>query len=567
MRNRWAVCLAAAALALAMASPATARGVGGGAANSEYQVKVMVRGAPIHGANGLAVDAGGRLLVASGFGGEIVVLDTRSGQVLDRLGHDAGVDLPDDVAVAPDGSIYWTDLPIGEVGRLAPDGTVTKQFVGVGVNPVAVRADGRLFVAQAFFGNGLYELDPLLVGPPRIVIPDTDPTGGATQLNGFDFGPDGFLYSPQPFMGPTGRVVRIDPDTGAMTTVTAALPAPPSSVEFNSTGELYATLVVGAVVEIDLATGSVQMITEIPGASFDNMTFDAADNLFVSDSDTGAIYSVAPGGGVRALSQGGLILPGGAAVVQDGSGHESLFVADLWRLVELDARSGRVVDIDSGDVTGVGLNNPITVAADGGNLILASWFTNSVQIWDPVAGAQVAIFGDFALPMNAVRFQGNLVVAQLGTGSVVSRDAAGVTTTIASGLYYPTGLATTDDDLWVADWATGVVWKVVADGVTLSPPQFVAGGLHFPEGMAVDHDGSLLVVEAAGPGIGRLLRIDPISGQVTTVVDGLATGVQGSMAMPPSFALSSVAVASTGTVYVTGDLGSVVYRLQPLRAG
>jgi DNA-binding beta-propeller fold protein YncE len=297
------------------------------------------------------------------------------------------------------------------------------------------------------------------------------------------------------------------------------------------------------------------------------MTFDSRDNLFVSDSDSGAIYSVAPGGGVRTLSPGGLILPGGAAVMPGESGHESLFVANLWTLAELDARSGRIIDIDSGDVTGVGLNSPFTVAPDGGNLILTSWFTNSVQIWDPVAGAEVAIFGDFALPMNAIRFQGDLVVAQLGTGSVVSRDAAGATTTIASGLFYPTGLAATDDDLWVADWASGVVWKIVADGVTLSSPQFVAGGLHFPEGMAVDSDGSLLVVEAAGPGMGRLSRIDPMTGQVTMVVDGLATGVQGSVAMPPSFALSSVAVASTGTVYVSGDLGSVVYRLQPLRAG
>lgn len=565
MRNRSTACFAAVALTLAMAAPASAGGAGG--TRVEYQTKVMVRGAPIHGANGLAVDAAGRLLVASAFGGEIVVLDAGNGEVLDRIGHASGVDTPDDVAVGPDGSIYWTDLPIGQVGRLGPDGSVTKQFVGPGVNPIAVDATGRVFVGQAFYGNGLYELDPILAGPPRVVIPSTDPTGGATQLNGFDFGPDGFLYSPQPFMGATGRVVRIDPETGAMTTISDSLPAPPTSVEFDSAGELYATLVVGVLVEIDTDTGGVEAVAEIADASFDNMTFDEAGNLFVSDSHSGAIYSVAPGGGVRILSRGGLILPGGTAVMVGETGHESLFVTDLWNLAELDARSGRVVDIDRGDVTGVGVNNPFTVAPDDGNLILTSWFTNSVQIWDPFAAAEVAIFRDFASPINALRFQGDLVVAELGSGSVVRRDAAGATTTIATGFYYPAGLAATEDDLYAADWATGVVWRLVADGLTVDPPQVVAAGLRFPEGMAVDVDGSLLVVEAAGPGVGRLSRIDPASGQVTVVVDGLATGAQGSVVMPPSFALSSVAVSTTGTLYVAGDLGSVVYRLQPLRAG
>lgn len=521
----------------------------------------MVRGAPIHGANGLAVDATGRLLVASAFGGEIVALNGRTAHITERWGHGVGVDAPDDVAVAPDGSVYWTDLAIGEVGRMAPDGTVTKQFVGLGVNPVTVSADGRVFVARAFYGNGLYELDPLLVDPPRVVIPNTDPSGGPAQLNGFDFGPDGFLYSPQPFLS---RVVRIDPESGAMTTVADGLPAPASSVEFDSTGQLYATLVVGAVVRIDRSSGSVETVATIDGASLDNMTFDSRDTLFVSDSHNGAVYRMASGDGIRTFSRGGMIVPGGAAIMPNATGGESLFVADLWSLYGLDARSGRVLSTAVGDVTGVGLSNPLTVAPDGDHLILTSWFSNTVQLWDPAAGAAVETFHDFAAPINAIRFQGDLVVSQLGTGSVVRRDAAGVTTPIAQGLQYPSGLAATDDDLWVADWATGIVWQVVADGAVLHQPRLVADDLRFPEGMTIDRDGTLLVVEAAGPGAGRLTRIDPASGETTTVVDGLETGLRGSAAMPPSFVFSSVAVSGSGTVYVTGDLGGVVYRLQPI---
>jgi sugar lactone lactonase YvrE len=520
---------------------------------------VFIQGAAIHGANGLAVDASGNLLVASVFGGELVALDSRTGKILERLGHATGVDGPDDVAVGPDGSIYWTDILLGEVGRLEPDGMVTKQFVAPGMNPIAFKG-ARLFVGQAFMGDGLYELDPDLVDPPRVVIPDSGvpPFGG--QLNGFDFGPDGMLYSPQPFLG---RIVRIDPETGAMAEVTDAFAAdPPTSVEFDSRGRLYASLSGGSIVRVDAVTGAYRLVTKIRDAVLDNMVFDARDRLFVSNSDDGSVYAVAPGGGVRTLIPGGLILPGGIALMEGASGRESLFVADLWSLAEFDARSGRLLDVDRQSRAGGGIVEPWTVSPDGGNVIITSWMSNAVQIWDPAAGEEVRIFADPNLPMNAIRFQGELVVAELAPGSVVCLKEDGTKSPITTDIYYPTGLAATDDDLWVADWATGIVWKIVADGAILSTPQFIAGGFLLPEGMAVDRDGSLLVVEA---GAGRLSRIDP-AGNVTTVADGLELGVQGSAGAPPTLAMSSVAVERDGTIFVTGDLANVVYRLRPLPA-
>lgn len=79
------------------------------------------------------------------------------------------------------------------------------------------------------------------------------------------------------------------------------------------------------------------------------------------------------------------------------------------------------------------------------------------------------------------------------------------------------------------------------------------------DALAVDRDGSLLVVEA---GEGRLSRIDPVTGEVTTVADRLELGMQGSAGAPPTWAVSSVAVDRTGTIFVTGDLSNVVYRLR-----
>jgi sugar lactone lactonase YvrE len=287
------------------------------------------------------------------------------------------------------------------------------------------------------------------------------------------------------------------------------------------------------------------------------MVFDTRGRLLVSDSDDGAIYVVAQGRGVRTLVKGGLIMPGGVAVMSDASGSESLYVADLWSLSEFDPRSGRLVDIDSQNRFGPGIVESWTVAADDGAVILTSWMSNAVQVWDPTADQPVETLADFVVPLNALRFRGELVAAELGTGSVVSRDADGNRTTLLGGLAVPSGLAATETDLWAADWATGRVWHVSGEG----SPSLVASGLMQPEGMAVDHDGSLLVVES---GLGRLSRIDPTTGLVSTVVEGLGMDAQSPGGIPPTFVMSSVTVDSGGTLLVSGAGAeqNIIYRVR-----
>lgn len=525
------------------------------AAHPSYRLKVLVKGAPIHGANGLAFDAEGRLFVASVMGPEIVVMDPRNGRILDRYGPDAGVLNPDDLAFGPDGSLYWTDLGTGEVGRRTPDGTVTKQFVGMGVNPITFSEDGRLFVAQAFFGDGLYELDPDLVQPPIAIIADSGIPPFLTQLNGMDFGPDGLLYAPQPWLG---RIVAIDVDAASATLVAENLAAP-SAVDFDSQGNLYAAMnLTGDIARIDIATGTFTIIAKVPPA-VDNMAFDGADHLFVSQAESGAVYEILPGGHPRNISPGGLILPGGVAVVPDRQAGESLYVADLWRLVRIDGLTGKVEDSDRQSYQG-GLVAPTSAAADGLHIIVTSFLQSAVQVWDPVTDTVLEYHDEFLAPLNAIRFQGDLVVYDLGTGSVIRRDAdTGLHTTLAAARFaMPLGLAATDDDLWIGDWITGIIWQVIADGEVLDPPALVTSGLVQPEGLAVDVDGSLLVVEA---GVGRLIRVDPTTGTQSVVASDLALGAPAPGGLPPTWMLNGVAVGGSGDIYVTGDLENVVYRL------
>ncbi len=124
----------------------------------------------------------------------------------------------------------------------------------------------------------------------------------------------------------------------------------------------------------------------------------------------------------------------------------------------------------------------------------------------------------------------------------------------------PVGLAATDDDLWVSDWATGMVQQIIADGEPLSEPIPVATNLSAPEGLAVAPDGSLLVVET---GAGRLSSIDLETGEVKTVAEGLLLGAEGAEGYPPTWIFNGVAVGPSGVIYITGDIANVLYRIEP----
>ena len=111
-------------------------------------LKTLVKGAALQAANGLDVGLDGNLYVASVNGQEIAVINKNNGKFIDRYGPANGVLGPDDLVFGPDGTLYWTDILTGFVGRMTADGQqLGYQFVAPGVNPVRFSDDGRLFVA------------------------------------------------------------------------------------------------------------------------------------------------------------------------------------------------------------------------------------------------------------------------------------------------------------------------------------------------------------------------------------------------------------------------------------
>lgn len=106
---------------------------------------------------------------------------------------------------------------------------------------------------------------------------------------------------------------------------------------------------------------------------------------------------------------------------------------------------------------------PGSLAVDSANLVLSNWFSNAVIVWNPQTQKVLEEYYDFKTPLNAIRFQGDLIVNELGTSSVVQASADDPTqrTTLAKDLAVPAGLAADSENLWVSDRATG---KGVATG-------------------------------------------------------------------------------------------------------
>ena len=519
---------------LAVVSPAAAKQA---EPFSAQDGRPIGRSSVLNGPNGVNVGPDGNVYVASVIGDEITVHDPRTGAILDRIGPERGVHGPDDLVVAPDGTIYWTELVAGNVGLLRPDGSFRTQFVGPGVNPIELSDDGRLFVARDFLGDGLYELDPELVAPPQVLIPDL------VGFNGMDFGPDGLLYGALFF---DGAIARVDVDAAMPEAeVVATGFRVPGAVAFNSAGELHAVdFAEGQVIKVDLATGHLQLVADIEGV-LDNLAFDARDRLFTTAFADGQLLTMTPGGRLRALNKAGFIAPGGVAVAVDGT----VWVADFFSLRGFgSSRNPDTSYYDRFDPPSAGPANANTVSPDGDSLITTGWFSNSVQVLDADTGEVLQDIRMLALPLNAIRFGDALAVAQVGAGNVVDALSGAE---LLGGLSYPLGLATDGDTLYVSDRASGVVWAVSAGSA-----EQIATNLSAPEGLAVDGS-RLLVVEE---GLDQVSAIDLATGAVTPVVEGLDLGSRVIPTAPPHGIFNGVTVGADDAIYVSDDGANAVYK-------
>lgn len=528
-----------------------------------WKTRVLVEGAPLKGgSNGLAFDAEDVLYVANVFGGTISVIDPDTGELLDQLGAPQGVVAVDDLDFGPDGSLFWTDVAMGTVSRRSPgaegvvssaDGTTTVVAVDVpAVNPITITGDGRAFFAECFApATGLFEIvEPYGESPSplRTVLDDID----GCASNGMDH-TEGILFTPRWF---ENRILGIDAETGA-TVGEIATDHVPTAVKLQN-GHLYwVSQETGGVYKADLAeTPPVPQLLAQLKPGLDNLAFDSQGRLFVSHVEDGSIVEVLEDGSARIVSEGGIVVPMGIGVVGN-----TVYTGDPHSVRGFDRRTGEAVS-QTISVFSIGpLTDVRGLFADGKHLILTSWFSGDVQIFDPVTEDIIVQAHFDGGPFGATRFLGDLVVAEGFSGQVTRASGADLEDrAVIAEVPGAAGLAASGDDLYVTSQTEGELWQIIRDGHLLADPTVIATGLQAPEGIAVMGHHNLAVVEV---GTGRVKEINLRNGKMKTIATDL-----GFVQSPPGLValwFNGVDLDRWGNLYVNGDAANVIYKISRRR--
>ncbi len=496
----------------------------------------------LHGANGIRTGADGRIYVAQVPGSKISAIDPDSGAISTVCAIDGPITAPDDLVFDDAGNMFVTEITLGRVSMVAPDGSYRVVSGDIPVaNPITMH-QGRLIAGECFYGGRIMELD-VSTGAQRIILAD------APMPNAFSVGPDGFLYAP---MMASNEIWRIDLATGAHSVVAGDL-CVPDSVKFDSMGRIVSTQSAsGQVLRIDLQTGTREVLATIaPG--LDNCTF-VGDRLFVS-SISGQLNEILPGGALRSLAHDGLQWPMGLAVAADGG----LFVAD-----------GAYSYLYQADGTRQSLGFFFTpghpgfargVAADGPGQFLVSTANGQVMRWNPAAMTSKVVSEGHGLLFGVTRAADGAAVFACGaTGRVLSM-AGGETVVLAEGLDRPMGVAIAPDGAVLVGEANG--GRVVR--ITSHGSDTLVDGLHEPHGLAIAGS-RLLVLDVASR---ELLSFNLAGGDRQVLASGLPLkappgvtpkilGGVGTMSGPME-PFAGLAVSADGTIYLAGDAeGSVL---------
>ncbi len=519
-----------------------------------YRQEVVVPGSPFQGVHGMVVDGNGHLLASNLLGQTVHSIDLRSGAVSTLVGPPLGG--ADDVTLGPDGSVYWTGYFSGRLMRRTPDGKTRAIATDLpNLNSLAFRHDGRLYVTQlGRAADTLLEVDPQGDKPPRQVLSKLG------FLNGFEFGTDDRLYGPLLLKG---QIVRVNVDTGAIEVVAEGF-GMPTAVNFDARHEhLYVVdAVKGELVRVRLPGGAKEVIAKLP-TGLDNLAVGPDDQVYVSNMVDNDIHVVNPAtGAVRPLVEARLSVPSGLAVAPDDP-DERLYVADVYALRRVGGRDGKITQTTR--VLSTRMTFPMQVSLGAKHVILSSAYLGSVQVLDRASGEILRTIPNTNGVQGALELpDGTLLIAEATTGRLVRVDTAepAGTKVLSEGLEGPVGLLADTEakepGVYVTEVRSGRVTRVLlSDGSR----RVVASDLLAPEGIARHPDGGLIVAEV---GRKQLVRIDPATGRSTVIASGLHIGLPESEGMPPGYLPTGVAVGASGTIYMSSDIESALYRFVPV---
>lgn len=515
-----------------------------------YLVQYLVGGSDFLSIHGSTFDRDDNFYAGSVMGQSIHKIDITTGESSVFVGPPEGV--ADDLEFGPDGTLVWTSILNGKVFGRRLNGEIFLVADNLpGVNAIAFDPSGRLFVTQVLWGDALWELDLEGKKAPRKVI------GDMGHLNGFDFDRDGYLYGPLLFKG---KVVRIDVDSGELTTLATGFKIP-VAVNLDSEDNLYvADTALGRMVRIDIKTGEKTLVATVdPG--IDNLSLNSRDELFITNMNDNAVYKInTRTGASRNIVRSELSVPGGLDVYTDEQGVETVYLADLFTYSTVDGASGEVTDVKR--ALRDKFEMPMSVNIRGDRVISTSWFSNAVEIYHRASHKVLATYHDFKFPVDAVLVdEDTAVVAEQGTGSLVlvSGEHGEKRQVIVAQMPGVAALrpGSRKDRVYVTDVLEGQLLEVDIDN---GKTRVIAEDLDSPEGFDIAADGSIVLAEV---GKQRLVRINPDSGDISEIANNLAIGLAPAEGTPAAYIQTGVAVSEAGNIYLSSDLNTALYKITP----
>ena len=197
---------------------------------------------------------------------------------------------PHDVAVAPDGRVWYTAQRSGSLDRLDPaTGEVEQVALGAGAAPhgVIVGPDGAAWVTDQGL-NALVRVDH------DTLAVDVFPASADVSMHTAVFAPDGLLW----FTGQAGYVGRFDPATAQMDLYETG-GGGPYGITVTPDGEVYYAALAGSyIARVDPATGEITRIDPpTPDQGARRVWTDSGGRIWVSYWNTGhlALYDPADG--------------------------------------------------------------------------------------------------------------------------------------------------------------------------------------------------------------------------------------------------------------------------------
>ncbi|HEX4598964.1 MAG TPA: SMP-30/gluconolactonase/LRE family protein [Burkholderiaceae bacterium] len=250
------------------------------------------------------------------------------------------------------------------------------------------------------------------------VMPDITP-GVASTIEGLAVGPDGNVYTPTFGFNSTGALQGasslfvFDPDGHLLRAVAIQNSSPHMlGLAFNPvTGALIVCdFGAGKLLQVDPVTGASSVFMNAPNAAssgLNALTFDAAGNVYASDSFQGVIWKTGPNGtGATGTPQAwatsallgpgtGLTPPFGANGIEFNNAGSAMYVANtaLHQIIRIPLNPDGSAGTPALFTTGINAPDGIAVDRDD-NLWVAANQGDEMVVVDPT-GKVIAKLGDF----------------------------------------------------------------------------------------------------------------------------------------------------------------------------